>query len=100
MRTFSLMSGEKKFSQIWDLSKNTANNTNFHYSTNSVKINDQFFNIFKKPCFDPFLVHFLNFGDKKVSPQNPALSCTTLYRFLAPCQNLEKTNDIIPRKRQ
>ena len=32
-------------------------------------------------------------------PENPALSGTTSYRFLAPCQNLEKTNDAISRKR-
>ena len=31
--------------------------------------------------------------------ENPALSRTTSYGFLAPCQNLEKTNDTIPRKR-
>ena len=30
----------------------------------------------------------------------PALSCTTSHRFLATCQNLEKTNDAIPRKCQ
>ena len=31
-------------------------------------------------------------------PENLALSCTTSDGFLAPCQNLEKTNDTIPRK--
>ena len=36
---------------------------------------------------------------KKVFPENPALSHTTSYRFLASCQNLEKPNDTIPRKR-
>ena len=30
--------------------------------------------------------------------KNPVLSRTTSYGFLAPCQNLEKTNDTIPRK--
>ena len=30
--------------------------------------------------------------------ENPALSRTTSYGFLATCQNLEKTNDTIPRK--
>ena len=29
---------------------------------------------------------------------NPALSHTTSYGFLAPCQNLEKVNDTIQRK--
>ena len=38
----------------------------------------KFFNKFKKPCFDPFLVHF------------PALLRTTSYGFLAPLENLEK----------
>ena len=39
------------------------------------------------------------FGPKKNFPENPTPSLTTSYRFLAPCQNLEKTNDTIPRKR-
>ena len=30
--------------------------------------------------------------------ENLALSQTTSYRFLAPCQNLEINNDTIPRK--
>ena len=33
-----------------------------------------------------------------VLQKNPALSRTTSYGFLEPCQNLEKTNDTIPRK--
>ena len=43
--------------------------------------------------------HFPSFWDKFFSPKYPALSCTTLYGFIAPCQNLGKTNDTIPRKR-
>ena len=39
------------------------------------------------------------FGVKKIFLENPALSCTTSYGFLAPCQNLEKVNDTIQRKR-
>ena len=35
---------------------------------------------------------------KKTFLENPALSNTTSYGFVAPWQNLEKTNDIIPRK--
>ena len=55
----------------------------------------RFFNILKKKTvFDPFLVHFPNFGGKK----NPALSHTTSYGLLASYQNLEKTNDSIPSK--
>ena len=47
-----------------------------------------------------FLTHFSSIfsilGAKKVFLENPALSHTTSYRFLASCQNLEnleKTND-------
>ena len=39
------------------------------------------------------------FGAKKIFLENPALSHTTSYGFLAPCQNLDKVNDIIQRKR-
>ena len=37
-------------------------------------------------------------GAKKFFLENPALSCTTSYGFLAQCQNLEKVNDTIQRK--
>ena len=57
----------------------------------------KFFNKFKKPCFWPI---FPNFGTKTFFLENPALSCTTSYGFLALCQNSEKTNDTIPRKHQ
>ena len=78
--TFWSISQKPEFSPIWDLSRNTANNINFHYRTNSVKIDDKIFQYFG--CH----------------AQNPALSCTTSYCFLASCQNLEKTNDTIPGK--
>ena len=55
----------------------------------------QFFNIFKKNRFWPI---FLIFGTKNFFLQNPTLSRTTSYEFLASCQNLEITNDTIPRK--
>ena len=42
---------------------------------------------------------FPNFGAKKFFPENLALPGTTSYGFLALCQNSEKTNDTIPRKR-
>ena len=49
-----------------------------------------------------FLAHFWSifpiFGAKKNFLENLALPHTTSYGFLAPCQNLEKTNDAIPRK--
>ena len=56
----------------------------------------QFFNIFKKPVFGPFSQFW---RQKNFFPENPALSRTTSYGFLASCQNLEKTNDKIPTKR-
>ena len=36
---------------------------------------------------------------KKNFPENLALSCTTTYGFLVSCQNSERTNNAIPRKR-
>ena len=50
-----------KFSQKWDLSRNTAENISFHYRTNSVQINckiQKIFNKFKKPFLAPFLPIF------------------------------------------
>ena len=52
----------------------------------------KFFSKFKKPCCWPFLAHFPKFLE------NLALSHTTSYGFLAPCKNLEKPDDAIPRK--
>ena len=52
-----------------------------------------------KNCFWPIFVHiFPIFGAKKNFLKNLALSCTTSYGFLAPCQNLEKVIDTIQRK--
>ena len=56
------------------------------------------FNKFKKHVFGPFLVHFPNFWGKKKFSGKFGLSRMS-YGFLAPCQNFEKTNDAIPRKR-
>ena len=54
-----------QFSQIWDLSRNIANNIHFPYRTHSVKINDKIFQyIKKKTCFWPI---FLIFGAQKLS---------------------------------
>ena len=44
----------------------------------------------KNPVCGPFGVHFPNSGGNFFSPENPALSRTTSYGFLAPWQNLEK----------
>ena len=54
-----------------------------------------FFNKFKKPCFWPI---FPILGAKKYFLENPALSCTTSYGFLAPLPKFKKTNDTISRK--
>ena len=55
----------------------------------------KFSNKFKNPCFWPI---FPILGAKKIFLENLALSCTTSYGFLTPCQNLEKFNDTIQRK--
>ena len=56
----------------------------------------QFSNKFKKPGLWPI---FPIFGAKKIFLENLALSRINSYGFLAPCQNLEKVNDTIQRKR-
>ena len=43
LRAFWLIPEEQNSSQIDDLYRHTANNINFHYGTNSGKINDQVF---------------------------------------------------------
>ena len=43
LTTFWHISQEQKFFQIWDLCRNSTNDINFHYKTNSRKINDQIF---------------------------------------------------------
>ena len=98
LRTFWPISLEPKFSQILYLCRTTANNENFHYRTNSVKINDKIFSIFKNPILTHFWPTFPVLGANNFFLGNPALSRTTSYGFLASCQNLEKTNDTIPRK--
>ena len=59
----------------------------------------KFFNKFKKTCFWPIFGPFSQFlGQNFFSPENRDLSHTASCGFLAPCQNLEKTKDKIPRK--
>ena len=59
----------------------------------------KFSNKFKKPCFLPIYGPFSQFwGQKKIFPENPALSRKTSHGILTPCQNLEKNNDVISRK--
>ena len=78
---FSLIFQEPDFSQIWDLSKNTANNIKFHYGPNS-----------EKPYFRP------TFGAEIFFSKNPALSRTRSHGPLTPCWVSEKTNEQILRK--
>ena len=59
----------------------------------------KFSNNLKTSCFWRIFGPFSNFKAKKIFLENPALSRTASYEFLAPCQISEKTNDTIPRKR-
>ena len=87
-----------EFCQIWDLCRNIANNIHFHYRTNSVKINDKIFQYIHKTLF---LAHFWPIfpilGAKIFFLENQSVTHNS-YGLLASCQNLEKTNDKIPRK--
>ena len=60
----------------------------------------KYFNKLKKTLFlAHFWFIFSILGAKNFFPENPALSRTPSYGFLAPYQNLEKAKDTIPRKR-
>ena len=87
LRTFWPVSQKLEFSQIWYLWSNTANNINFHYRANPVKTNDRIFQYIQKTCFWAI---FPILGAKTFFLENSALPCTTSYRFLASCQNLQK----------
>ena len=91
------ISQEQSFYQIWDMCRNTTNNVNFHYRTNSVKINDQIFLFNSKnprPILSPTLSlsiqrYYIGFGlftqfcwKKNFFPKI-WLSRTTLYGFIA-----------------
>ena len=91
---------ENILAHISGMCRNTANYYHnyhsdyiFHHRTNSVKIIDK--------IFQYILAHFWSvfpiLGAKRIFLENPGLSRKS-YRFLAPCQNLEETNDTIPRK--
>ena len=72
---------------------------NIFYRPNSEKLMTKFSNKLK----NLYLVHFESiftiFGVKKIFLENITLPRATSYGFLAPCQNLEKVNDTIQRKR-
>ena len=57
----------------------------------------KFFNIFKKPCFQSIYGSFSQFFGQNFFFWKIQLSRTS-YGFLAPCQNLVRTNGTIPRK--
>ena len=67
----TLISGTKCF--IWDLCRNTANNMNFDYRTNSVKINDKIFQQIQKTLF---------FGHFWSKPNFSKKSCFVMYNFI------------------
>ena len=90
---------EQYFSQILDLCRNTESNTNFHYITNSVNINDQIFLKFNKPYFGLFLVHFSSFGGKNVfSKKSPPVTHNTFIRVSSNMPKFRNSNGPIPRK--
>ena len=72
----SILVQEPDFSQILDLCKNTINNINFRYRTNSKKIKDKFLNKFKKPYFSPI---FSIFWAKRFCSKNLAVTHNTTY---------------------
>ena len=83
LRAFCTISQEQDFPQTLHLCRNTANNTNFHYRTNSVK----------------FLTHFPNFWGKKCFSKKIWLCHSKLDRgFWHHAKNQENPNDQIPRK--
>ena len=58
----------------------------------------QFFFEFKKPCFWSTFGPFSNFFEGKIIFPRKSSCHTTSYEFLAPCQNLQKSINIIQRK--
>ena len=87
LRTFWPISQEPEFSQIWDLCRNTANNINFHYRTNSVKINDKIFQYFqKKTCFWSIFGPFSQFLKKFFSRKSGSVK----HNFIWVCSIMPK----------
>ena len=81
------------------LCRNTANNLNFHYRTNSVKSNDQNFQYIQKKTL--FLAYFWSifpvFGAKRFFPKNLAVMRNFILVSNAMPKFIKKT-DTIPRK--
>ena len=75
---------------------NTANNKNFHYRTNSVKTNEQYFFKIQKTLF---LVHFPNFFFLGGGVSKKSGCHAQLHKgFWHHAKISEKSNDPIPRK--
>ena len=85
LRAFWPKHQEHGFSQTLDLCRNTANNKDFHYRTNSVKIMTNFF--FKLNIFFP---HFPNFWSKNIFPKNWAL----MHNFIRVSSTMGKFREI------
>ena len=104
LRIFWSISQEQKCSQIWDTYRNTAKGKYFHYRTNSVKSNDQFFQYIKKTLF---LVYFWSifpiFGAKNFFSRKSSSVTQNFIWVSRTCQNSEKTKDTnsnkIPRRK-
>ena len=77
--------------------RNTANKINFHYRTNSVNIIAKIFQYIKKTLFSVHFWFIFPIFWAKIFFWKIQLSRTS-YGFLAPCQNLVRTNGTIPRK--
>ena len=96
---FLAITWEPDFSQACSFCRMLMNHKNFHFTQIPDKTNDVIF--LKSPKtmflghFWPFLVIFAQWG---FFPKNPALSHTTIYGPLTPCQVSEKTNEPILRK--
>ena len=91
LRTFWPISQVQKISNMGFV-LSTLNNTNFHYRTNSAKINDHIFQQIQKTLFlARFWSIFLIFGAKNFT-ENSALSCNAQLQmgFLHHAKNLKK----------
>ena len=99
LRTFWHKSQEQTISQIWFCTEAQEIIKVFIIEQIQQKLTTKSFNKFKKPCLWSIFGPFSQTLGQMIFPENPALSCTTSYGFLAPYQNSEKTNDTIPRKR-
>ena len=82
-RAFWPISQEPEFSQVWFLSKNTANIMKIFCRPNSKKLMTQFSSKFKKPCFWPifgpffliFQLHYFSpfYGTEKIKSNKIAI---------------------------